>query len=248
MDGLDALTAAARDSDPRIRQSAAVRLGTLADVDGAQVTRIFLAETDDFVLETLTWAVVAHRPRTLPHLLSALADPDADHVRVLHALSKIEDPDTAAHIVPFAHDARPDVAAKAWWALARIGAESTLSAVTCHIGIEDLPQRHALTRAFVQFGHIALSTVTALFDASEPRVREHAVEIAVRILDPDTHGTRARAVAGQSAAMTEARRALVSTVAPEAHAVLTQLSYEFQHPPLAALAEELLDARQENHS
>ena len=265
MADLDALFAAARDLDPRLRHSAALRLGTLRpgaktgknsdpgsgdDIDDSLVpglVELLLTETDPFVLETLTWAVVARGGAAVPHLLTALADDDAEHVRVLHTLSKIEDPATVTAIVPFVDDDRPAVASKAWWALARIADPETFAALASKIGVRDLDQRHALTRAFVQIGPSALPHVTACFDAAEPAVREHALEIAVRTLDPDARGTaQRRAITrGEKTAdlLTTTHDALVRTPAPEAHAVLTQLSYEFQRPPLSALAEELLEHR-----
>lgn len=260
MADLDALLAAARDPDPRLRHSAALRLGSKTgknsdptpggesdDFLASELVGLLLAETDPFVLETLTWAVVARGGTAVPHLLTALADDDAEHVRVLHTLSKIEDPATATTIAPFADDERPAVASKAWWALARLADPATFTALASKIGVRDLEQRRALTRAFVQIGPSALPHVVARFDATEPAVREHALEIAVRTLDPDARGTaQRRAIArGETTAdlLTTTHDALVHASAPEAHAVFTQLSYEFQHPPLAALAEGLLESR-----
>lgn len=238
----------AHDDDPRERQAAALALGALADADLAPaLVDLLIAEPDDVVLETWTWAVVGLGPASIPHLVAALEAPQNEPVRLLHALSKLEDATAQDAIIPFADDPRPAVAGKAWWALARIGDPTSWPVLAAHIGVTDPPLRHALTRAFVHRGPMALTVVVPRFADPDAAVRDHALDIAVRTLDPDAGGTAGRL--RRTPADTEQRRrmelAIVETDAPEALAVLTQAAHEFQHPPLAELAQRLLAERSE---
>lgn len=236
-------------------------LGTLQFSDdqsaaGALVD-LMLSEPDDFVEETLVWAVVAHRTETVAPLLDRLGAiergdwPDTDVsaddqlIRILHTLSKIEDPSTALRVVAYAHDDRRGVQTKAWWALARMGVPETLDVLLAHVGEADTERRVALARALVHWGLPALAPLSRLLEDPREEVREHAADLMVRILNPNTRGTsgRRRLTSTQSEQIDAATRALTESDSPQVHTVLVQLSLEFQDPGLSETAEDLLARR-----
>lgn len=243
---LEAMLQAAAHDDERIRQEAALQLGTFApDSAAGDIVSCLLAETDDFVLETLTWAVVAHAEAAVPHLLAALQDPDTGKVRVLHALSKIEDPGTVAAVTPFAADERPAVASRAWWALARIGRPESIPVLLGHVGIADIAQRQSLGRALAHLGPQTLPGLTELLAHQDASIRAQAAEFMVRVLDPSTRSTRSRLrpEPTETEQIEAGTRALIAAPAEEVGEVLTELALDFQHPDLVETAQQILDAR-----
>lgn len=186
----DTLTRARRGvhhPDPNVRQESALRLGTLADASmAAELVSLLVSEDDFYVRETLTWAVVAHAEAAFPLLLKALDRNGPSRVQVLHALSKIRNPEAVESIIPLADDPDPAVAAKAWWALGRIGDPRGLPTLLHHLGDTDSDRRQALTAALAQFGEPAVPTLAErLTDATQPvTYRRHVAEILTAIEDP----------------------------------------------------------------
>lgn len=174
---------AALSPDLLVRQRGALRLGTLADGSVAgELVALLVSEADPFVRETLTWAVVRQAPATVPHLLAALAGEDESRAQVLHALSKIQDPQSVQHALPLVHDPHPLVAAKAWWMVGRTAALGTAQVLVELVGRqEDEEQRRALTRALAQMGEAAVPGLAEALGSGEPAVRHHAAEALVAI-------------------------------------------------------------------
>lgn len=183
---LDRALQAATHEDPSVRQRAALYLGTHADDSIAgRLVELLVAEPDFYVRETLTWAVVARASSTYPLLLEALQTAPAARVQVLHALSKIRNPASVAQILPFADDAEDPVAAKAWWALGRIGTPGAVAALVDHLGVEEDFRRRELTRALEQVGEAAVEPLARrLREAPDPATRRHAAEVLIGIGDP----------------------------------------------------------------
>lgn len=176
---------AATSPDPKVRQEAAMRLGTLADGSVArELVELLVAEPDFYVRETLTWVVVTQQESTLPHLVAALEGTDPSRVQVLHALSKIRDEQVVDRIVPLAQDQDPAVAAKAWWALGRTGVPATAPVLVAHLGSGDDEQRRALTSALEQFGQPVVPALAGQLTDSSAAVRRHALEALAAIGDP----------------------------------------------------------------
>lgn len=177
---------AALSPDLMVRQRGALALGTLADDSVAgELVALLVSEADPFVRETLTWAVVRRAPATVPHLLAALAGEDDSRAQVLHALSKIQDPQSVQHALPLVHDPHPLVAAKAWWMVGRTAVPGTAPVLLELLGVpRDEEQRHALTRALAQMGEVAVPGLAQALGAADPEVRRHAAEVLVAVGDP----------------------------------------------------------------
>lgn len=233
---------AARDADAQTRQAMALRLGATQE-EGLALALVdwLVHESDPFVLETLTWAVVARREETTPLLVEALRQIGAPAERVLHALSKIEDPATVPAVVSFVHHEDEAVAAKAWWALSRIGDDQAMARVLDQLGVSGT-QREALTRALVQWGPAALPGLVAALDHEDELVRAHAVEAILRVADPDARGTRGRHGGDPDPRLEDALAAVRDQPGDSVDATLRELT-EDRRPGVADLATRLLAER-----
>ncbi|MGW0249054.1 HEAT repeat domain-containing protein [Nocardia goodfellowii] len=170
--------------DRDVRQTAALALGTSADprTAPALLTRLW-SEPDFFVRETLTWAVIRVADAATPLVLAAL-ERTGTRVRALHVLSKIADPATIDAIVPFAADRDPEVAAKARWALTRIGDPRVVPVLATRLGAGDDSSRNGLTRDLASFGAAAVPVLTQALSGAGSSARRHAAEI-LGFLGPD---------------------------------------------------------------
>lgn len=177
---------AARAAKPQVRLRAAMRLYAVADETvGRELVDLLVQEADPFVRETLTWVIVAHEGSTMPHLLAALRGNGPARAQVLHALSKIQDPDCLELVVPLVHDPDPMVAAKAWWVLGRMAAPAAGEMLVALLGRQDDPDRKAdLTRALQHLGEPAVPLVAAKLGSEDAAVRRHAAEVLVAVGEP----------------------------------------------------------------
>ena len=238
---VERLVDALSSTDPNRRQRAAMQLGAL-DVSPVmpRLVEAMASEPDDFVRETLIWAVVARPAAAAPALVDALGH-DLPHEPVLHALSKIGDPETAEAIVPWAQHPDDAVAAKAWWALARIGAPVALPTLLPHLGAERAERRHGLTRALLELGQTVIDPLADALTDPSPAVRSHAAEVLVALADPTRYGVRERQSgekhAGRAAAV------LRSATASEVDGALLLATVSDDRPGLVAAAERLREER-----
>lgn len=241
MTSLDSLLNTARLPDPKARQRAALALGTV-DTTPVMADLVYLmaTEPEDFVRETLVWAVVA-RPQAATRELVAALRLDLPLEPVLHALSKIGDPGTARAVRPFADDADDAVAAKAWWALARIGTPDVLDAMLPHLGAASAARRHGLTRALLQLGEPALAPLAAALDSEDAAVRSHAAEVLVAFADPTRYGLYERRTGRDYSG--RAADIVRSATAPEVDGALLLATVSDDHPGLVAAAQRLRDER-----
>lgn len=252
-DRTQALLDAARSADPELRHQAALQLGTERPADALdELVALLVAETQVPVVETLTWAVVAYHPACVPVLLRALDElPDGPgagqaRVRLLHALSKTGGDDPAfderarAEVLRWADDADPAVAARAWWALARLGVDPQV--LVDHLGQSDPEQGQALLRALVERGPDAVDALAGALASSDEHVSAQAAEALVRLIDPMTRGTRARALVSDRIARAE--QALVDTDSPAAVEVVRLLSMD-ERPGIAESAQDVLARREQ---
>lgn len=185
MTTLDQARRAAFDPRARVRQEAAVQLGTLGDASLArELVALLVSEDDFFVRETLTWAVVRHPEAALPCLVEALETSPGSRVQVLHALSKIQAPDAVPQILPYADSDDPAVAMKAWWALGRTGTSEAAPALLPHLGSGDEDRQRELSRALEQLGEPGVEGLADALGDSDAGVRRHAAQALVLIGDP----------------------------------------------------------------
>lgn len=229
--------AALHSDDANLRQQAALRLGALdASAVMPELVPLMAAEPDDFVRETLTWAVVARPEAATPELTKALSRDDLPHEPVLHALSKLGNPASIEAILPHAATDDTVVASKAWWALARIADPRTLPVLIKHLGVTDAQRRHGLTRALLQFGEPVIDPLAAELAGDDPARRSHAAEVLIAFADPDRYGTVERRDGRDLS--DRAADVLRSAYAPEVDEALLIASTD-ERPGLALAAEQL---------
>lgn len=185
---LAALVTALADPDRDVRQESALALGERADAStlDAVLERLW-AEPDFFVRETLAWAVARVGAVAIPGVRQALGADRSSGVRTqaLHVLSKIADPSTVDDLVPLVDDPDEAVAAKARWALARIGDARAIPLLAAHLGAADAEARNALTDVLAAFGAAAVPTLVAGLVDERPVVRAQAAEALGRIGSQD---------------------------------------------------------------
>lgn len=235
------LLAAAHSTDPEVRNQAAMAIGTerpAGVID--EIVRLLTDEDSVPVVETLTWAVVNYRPESTAALVRGLeaAPTDEARVRLLHALSKTGDASALPAVL--AHVDSPDdaVAARAWWALARLGGDPDV--LVAHLGQAHPEQSAALVRALVEYGPDAVDGLIDALADERSAVVTQAAEALVRMIDPMTRGTRARALVSDQVA--RAREALVEAPAPEVVDLLRLLSVD-ERPGIAESAQQILAER-----
>ncbi|WP_394276844.1 HEAT repeat domain-containing protein [Luteococcus sp.] len=242
MNTLETLMAALTSEEAPVRQQAALHLG-MADASPLmwELVDQMAAEPDDFVRETLIWAVVARPQAATPVLVAALERDGVPKEPVLHALSKIGDPATTPAILPHASDPDPVVAAKAWWALGRIASPESLAVLVGHLGSDKAELRHGLTRALLQYGEPAIDALATALDSEDAAVRSHAAEVLVAFADPSRAGTAERR-AGRDFSH-KAAEVLRAAKAPEVDGALLLATVTDDRPGLVGAAQELQDER-----
>lgn len=237
---------AALSPDPQVRLRAALWLGTSADANvAAELVALLVSEPDPFVRETLTWAVVRHSDATVPHLVAGLDGADPSRAHVLHALSKIQDPDVLAHVLPLVDDPHPDVAAKAWWVLGRTGHAGAAPVLLRLLGRQDDEGRRGLTRALEQLGAPAVPGLGAALSSAVPAVRRHAAEALVAVGAPAIGALDALVAAAEGSDREVAMLALEALApldAPQVDDVLTRMR-DGESRWLATVADWLLGQR-----
>lgn len=237
---LDALMAGARSDNALDRQTAALALGardTSSVID--ELVDLMVHEREDFVRESLIWAITAQGKAAVPRLVAMLYEPDTDREHVLHTLSKIGDPSTVAAIIPDADNPDRVVAAKAWWALGRIGTPEALPPLLAHLGEGDAERRLGLTLALLQHGPPGIPALVEHLHTGSQAAREHAADILVRLADPDQYPLLQRREGEQEAAAEAVRHAPAEPM----DAVLEALAADQESPRLAAVAQKLREDR-----
>lgn len=176
----DQLITLLSDPDGTTRREAALALGARHDgtplAANALVERLTV-EADGCVREDLTWATVQHIDHALPQVLDMLGDGAPDTRRTgAHVLSKVGDPTHLDALAPLVGDPHPDVAIKAYRAVANTRRPEALELLVTRLGDGDALQRDALTGAFFSFGTDAIATLTDALGSERAAVREHAAD------------------------------------------------------------------------
>lgn len=213
-DGLATLLVGITDPDRDVRQESALALGESADEEAIDAVLAQLwVEPDFFVRETLTWTTVRIGESAIGPVTKVLGSGVDSGVKIqaLHVLSKIADPSTLADITPFIRDADPEVAAKARWALSRIGDERSVPLLGQHLGIGDAEAQNALTDVLASFGSAAVPVMIDALAHERPGVRRHAAEVLGHVGSP--HADHATSALGSAAAGRDADVAISALMA-----------------------------------
>lgn len=161
------------------RRAAAMALGAHPDpaVVPALLQRLRAETPGCGVHETLTWATVQHIDTALPDVLAMLTDADP-HLRRTgaHILSKVGGPDHYEALAPLVSDEHPDVAIKAYRAVAHTGLPQAAAVLAQRLGDGDDLQRDALTAAFAKIGEPSVPVLINALDSDSPEVRLHAAD------------------------------------------------------------------------
>lgn len=208
--------------DGSARRQAALALGAAADpaISPALVGRLRV-ERDSCIREDLTWALVQHADEAADDLLAMLTSSDpSDRRTAAHVLSKIGDPAHFEDLRPLVADEHPDVAIKAYRAVANTGRPEAADALAARLGDGEALQRDALTTAMHRLGAAAVPVLVVALSDGDAEVRAHAAEALGHIGEPDADAA-VEALEGAAADVdAEVRLAAVSALGqlPEAAA------------------------------
>ncbi len=180
-------------TDSSARLQAALAAGTHPNpAYVAVLIRRCAIESDFFVRDMLTWALVRHpADSTVPPLLVELRDGSAQaRSQALHTLSKIRDPrGWTAITAELLADPDDRVARSAWRAgviLSRAEARADLAAaLTSHLGRGDRELRTSLSRAFVDLGVTAEPVLVDAAKRLQGRALLHALATLHLVRNPD---------------------------------------------------------------
>ena len=178
LDTMDELITRLNHVDGTQRRMAALRLGALRDARVGEVLIDRLSVEDDaHVREDLTWGLVQHIEEVSELLLAMLDSSDPDQRRTgAHVVSKLNSPTYFEAVRPRVTDAHPDVALKAYRAVANSGDPRAAEVLATALGHGDQWQRDGLSAAYQRLGAAAVDSLVAALDATEASVREHAAE------------------------------------------------------------------------
>lgn len=172
--------------DGSARRQAALALG--ASGDRAAVPALMqrlVAEEQSSVREDLTWAVVQLIDEARPQVQALLTSENPDDRRTgAHVLSKVGDPDDLARLRPLVSDDQPDVAIKAYRAVANTGRPEAAETLATRLGDGEYLQRDALSTAFQRVGEPGVPVLVAALADADARVREHAADALGQLGSP----------------------------------------------------------------
>lgn len=179
LDTMDELVTRLNHVDGTQRRMAALRLGALRDARVGEVLINRLSVEDDArVREDLTWSLVQHIEEVSDLLLAMLDSADPGQRRTgAHVVSKLNSPTYFEAVRPLVADPHPDVALKAYRAVANSGDPRAAEVLAMALGRGDQWQRDGLSAAFQRLGAAAVEALVCALDDSEASVREHAAEI-----------------------------------------------------------------------
>ncbi len=166
-------------ADSHARSQAALALGHSGAIESVPaLVNALSIETDLFVREDITWALVKlGQAGVLP--LMALLQSDKPQVRhdAAHALGKIGDNRAVPALMAAVCDTDRVVVFKAMFALGQIGDASAIPALLPFLGNEPKEIREMLTQVLEQFSDAAVPALTQALVHDRWQVREHAAEI-----------------------------------------------------------------------
>ncbi|MCU0463676.1 MAG: HEAT repeat domain-containing protein, partial [Anaerolineae bacterium] len=162
------------------RGQGALSLGALRDERALEALLTALAvESDLFVREDITWALVRQGEAALESLLALLNHERADlRHHAAHVLGKIGDRRAApALIAAVTHDPAPAVIQKTAFTLSQMKVAGAIPALVARLGHPDSEVQTALTKALESFEAQAVPALTEAARSADETVRAHAVEV-----------------------------------------------------------------------
>jgi HEAT repeat protein len=171
--------------DRNVRSRAALNLGALGDSRSlSDLTRTLYTESDLFVREDITWALVRMGDAALPALLDLLRhdNPDARH-HAAHTLGKLGDPRAAEMLMAALGDSEAKVVMKAAFALGQLGASEAIPALVALLGHPDSEVQISVHDTLERFGERAVPSLIGGLEDERPQVREGAADMLGQIGD-----------------------------------------------------------------
>lgn len=176
---LQTLIEALHHSDKNVRGKAAVSIGNLGDVEGLKVLLQTLGnETDLYVREDITWALVRMGDAAVLPLIEYLGDsnPAARH-HAAHTLGKIADARAVDALISALQDDDSTVIAKAAFALGQIGDTRAIPALIDLLGHENREVQTTVNRVLEEFGAAAIQPLIRSMTQGRWQAREQAADI-----------------------------------------------------------------------
>ena len=175
-----------QDSDVNIRLQAAMDLGIAGDSEALiALVRALANETDFFVRESITWALLRIGNPAVAPLLELLGNSHPEvRLSAVHALGKIGDSQvvpTLLNILP--HEVGP-TRDRVLFVLGQLGDERALPALISLLGKEDEESSATLISAIEKFGIAAFDLLVARSKEVDWQVRAHVIDLLGFISDP----------------------------------------------------------------
>lgn len=172
--------------DNNTRVAAALALGKSGDEAAlAPLLAALWAEPDDYVRETLTWAIVKFGALAVPPLAQMTQHADA-HLRhqAVHVLGKIGGASAVAPLVTALNDSNPTVQIKAAFSLGQIGDVRAIPALIGQFGAANLNVQNSVNAALERFGANAVDALAETLTTPRWHSRKQAAEVLALIAHP----------------------------------------------------------------
>lgn len=166
------------DPDSSVRLSTVMHLGEERRHDAAiALVERFGRERDFQIREALTWAVLRVQDSAMPLVRAALVSARWQaRLQAAHTLSKLGLAADAEGLLPLVDDPVDCVAARAYWAVARCGDPTVISALAGQLGRGDAEHRNSLLVAISSFDDVVPELVQALARGVTAAIRRQAAD------------------------------------------------------------------------
>lgn len=141
-------------------------------------------ETDIFITEDITWALVQHKNEAIEHVIGLLPHPDPTiRQRAVHTLGKMGDARAVDALILILNDTDKKVVMKSIFVLGQIGDGRAIPALISLLGSDDVDIEGELIQILNQFGTSALPYLIQATTHADWRVREQALSVLGEIGD-----------------------------------------------------------------
>lgn len=173
--------------DRNVRSEAALSLGKLGDPSAVDaLLKALVADSDLFVREDITWALVRLGDFAVQPLIDLLQDanPAARH-HAAHALGKIGDKRAVEPLINALNDDDRNVLLKSAFTLGQFGDVKAIPALINLLGHGDTEVQSMIDNVLERFGASTLQPLIDSLDHERWQVREQAADILGLIGDQD---------------------------------------------------------------